>query len=96
MWACAIWDSRERKLFVSRDRFGVKPMIYSFDGKRFAFASEMKAFSRSKTSVLNTTRPCSPTRLKMQHLLKAQKIVCFRVSNVYWVVIASRFLRMAI
>lgn len=44
MWACAIWDSRERKLFVSRDRFGVKPMIYSFNGKRFAFASEMKAF----------------------------------------------------
>lgn len=44
MWACAIWDSRERKLFVSRDRFGVKPMIYFFDGKRFAFASEMKAF----------------------------------------------------
>ena len=44
MWACAIWDSRERKLFLSRDRFGVKPMIYLFDGKRFAFASEMKAF----------------------------------------------------
>jgi asparagine synthase (glutamine-hydrolysing) len=44
MWACAIWDSRERKLFLSRDRFGVKPMIYFFDGKRFAFASEMKAF----------------------------------------------------
>ncbi|MBL8101264.1 MAG: asparagine synthase (glutamine-hydrolyzing) [Anaerolineales bacterium] len=44
MWALAIWDSRERKLFLSRDRFGVKPMIYFFDGKRFAFASEMKAF----------------------------------------------------
>ncbi|NWF64544.1 MAG: asparagine synthase (glutamine-hydrolyzing) [Chloroflexi bacterium] len=44
MWASAIWDSRERKLFISRDRFGVKPMIYLFDGKRFAFASEMKAF----------------------------------------------------
>ncbi len=44
MWASAIWDSRERTLFLSRDRFGVKPMIYFFDGKRFAFASEMKAF----------------------------------------------------
>jgi asparagine synthase (glutamine-hydrolysing) len=44
MWALAIWDSRERNLFISRDRFGVKPMIYFFDGKRFAFASEMKAF----------------------------------------------------
>ncbi|MCZ2127898.1 MAG: asparagine synthase (glutamine-hydrolyzing) [Anaerolineales bacterium] len=44
MWALAIWDSRERKLFLARDRFGVKPLIYFFDGKRFAFASEMKAF----------------------------------------------------
>ncbi len=44
MWAFAIWDSQEQKLFLSRDRFGVKPLIYYFDGKRFAFASEMKAF----------------------------------------------------
>ncbi len=44
MWAMAIWDSQERKLFVSRDRFGVKPMIYHYDENRFAFASEMKAF----------------------------------------------------
>lgn len=44
MWACAIWDRREQKLFISRDRFGVKPLVYFFDGKRFAFASEMKAF----------------------------------------------------
>jgi len=44
MWAFAIWDRDERKLFVSRDRFGVKPLIYYFDEKHFAFASEMKAF----------------------------------------------------
>jgi asparagine synthase (glutamine-hydrolysing) len=44
MWALAIWDSHERTLFVSRDRFGVKPMIYHYDANHFAFASEMKAF----------------------------------------------------
>lgn len=44
MWAFAIWDREERRLFISRDRFGVKPLIYYFDQKRFAFASEMKAF----------------------------------------------------
>ena len=44
MWAFAIWDRDERKLFISRDRFGVKPLIYYFDEKHFAFASEMKAF----------------------------------------------------
>ncbi len=44
MWAMAIWDRRIKQLFVSRDRFGVKPMHYFYDGERFAFASEMKAF----------------------------------------------------
>lgn len=44
MWAFAIWDRTERQLFISRDRFGVKPLIYHFDEKHFAFASEMKAF----------------------------------------------------
>jgi asparagine synthase (glutamine-hydrolysing) len=44
MWAFAIWDRTERRLFVSRDRFGVKPLIYYFDENHFAFASEMKAF----------------------------------------------------
>jgi len=43
MWAFAIWDSRERKLFCSRDRFGIKPFYYFFDGKRLLVASEIKA-----------------------------------------------------
>lgn len=45
MWAFAIWDSVERTLFMSRDRFGIKPLYYAFlDGKRemMGFASEMK------------------------------------------------------
>tara|TARA_B100000315_G_scaffold226244_1_gene233041 strand:+ start:267 stop:2237 length:1971 start_codon:yes stop_codon:yes gene_type:complete len=44
MWAFSIWDSVERKLFLSRDRFGVKPLHYLYDGKYFVFASELKAF----------------------------------------------------
>ncbi len=43
MWAMAIWDSRERRLFASRDRFGVKPFYYCVHGRRFLFASEPKA-----------------------------------------------------
>lgn len=43
MWAFAVWDCETGKLFVSRDRFGVKPLYYMItpDGG-FAFASEMK------------------------------------------------------
>jgi asparagine synthase (glutamine-hydrolysing) len=40
MWAFAIWDEQRRTLFASRDRFGVKPFYYRYDGERFEFASE--------------------------------------------------------
>jgi asparagine synthase (glutamine-hydrolysing) len=43
MWALALWDNRTRRLFCARDRFGVKPFYYVWDGTTFAFASEIKA-----------------------------------------------------
>jgi len=42
-WAFAIWDRRIRQLFLSRDRFGVRPLFYTFTPSRFVFASEIKA-----------------------------------------------------
>ena len=42
MFAFAIWDRRDRKLFVARDRLGIKPLYYLFDGKKFLFGSEIK------------------------------------------------------
>jgi asparagine synthase (glutamine-hydrolysing) len=44
MWALAIWDNQDRELFLSRDRFGVKPLHYTFHNGAVAFASELKAF----------------------------------------------------
>src|SRR5919197_4136078 len=44
MWAFALWDGPRRRLFASRDRFGVKPFYYRLDGERLAFASEPRAF----------------------------------------------------
>jgi len=43
MWALAIWDARERKLFLSRDRTGEKPLFYSERDGELLFASEPKA-----------------------------------------------------
>ena len=44
MWAFAIWDTEQHELFISRDRFGIKPLHYLAEARRFVFASELKAF----------------------------------------------------
>jgi asparagine synthase (glutamine-hydrolysing) len=41
MWAFAIWDTRRRRLFAARDRFGVKPFVYLHREHEFAFSSEV-------------------------------------------------------
>lgn len=43
MFAFAIWDEQEKKLFAARDRFGEKPFYYFYDSEQFLFASELKA-----------------------------------------------------
>ncbi len=43
MFALAIWDKKEEELFLVRDRFGVKPVVYYHKGNDFVFASELKA-----------------------------------------------------
>jgi len=42
MWAFAIWDDRIKKLFLSRDRFGEKPLFFYKNQKGFYFGSEIK------------------------------------------------------
>jgi asparagine synthase (glutamine-hydrolysing) len=43
MFAIALWDERRRRLLLGRDRFGIKPLYYSFDRGGVLFASELKA-----------------------------------------------------
>lgn len=42
MWAFAILDNRKKKIILSRDRYGIKPLYYFFNGKYFIFSSEIK------------------------------------------------------
>lgn len=62
MWAFALWDRREQKLFLSRDRFGKKPLYWFQNGGTFGFASEL-------TAVLEHPRsPRSVSRKALQKL----------------------------
>ncbi|MHC4179200.1 MAG: asparagine synthase (glutamine-hydrolyzing), partial [Planctomycetota bacterium] len=42
-WALAVWDRRRSRLFLSRDRLGIRPLFYTVVRGKFLFASEIKA-----------------------------------------------------
>ncbi|MCP4681811.1 MAG: asparagine synthase (glutamine-hydrolyzing) [Desulfobacterales bacterium] len=43
MFAFGLFEEKPKRLFLCRDRIGIKPLVYYWDGKKFAFASEIKA-----------------------------------------------------
>lgn len=43
MFAFSVWDKTRQELFMARDRYGIKPLYYTFQDKTFLFASEQKA-----------------------------------------------------
>jgi asparagine synthase (glutamine-hydrolysing) len=47
MFAFGIWDSNEKRVFLARDPFGIKPLYYYQDQEHFMFASELKAIISS-------------------------------------------------
>ena len=57
MFAFAVFDSKQRKLFLARDRVGIKPLLYSWQNGYLAFASEMQAL---------TTLPDFATEIDLQ------------------------------
>ena len=59
-WALAVWDRRRRRLFLARDRMGVRPLYYRVLGRELAFASEVKTLFTDRS----VTRELDPAGLK--------------------------------
>ncbi len=53
MFAIALWDRRERRLLLARDRLGKKPLYYALDGDGVTFASELKAIRAVRDAVVD-------------------------------------------
>lgn len=50
MFAFAIWNKEKKELILARDRYGVKPLVYYWDGKTFIFSSEIKGILAQKNN----------------------------------------------
>ena len=48
MFAIGAWDKSEKKMYLIRDRYGIKPLYYWFNGNTLVFASEIKAIIEHK------------------------------------------------
>jgi asparagine synthase (glutamine-hydrolysing) len=68
MFAFAIWDTRQRQLFIARDRVGKKPLHYRLDRDGLVFASEVKAFFADQSFA------ASPDLSAISHYLSYQYV----------------------
>ncbi len=68
MFAFAFWDQRERKLWLARDRFGEKPLYYSWQNGKFFFASELKALVQHPDFRREIDRNVLPTYLRFNYV----------------------------
>ena len=48
-WGFALYDAKKKILFISRDRLGLKPLYYYYDGHKLIFASELKCILKDKS-----------------------------------------------
>ncbi|HEX8549243.1 MAG TPA: asparagine synthase (glutamine-hydrolyzing) [Cytophagaceae bacterium] len=55
MFSFAIWNVQTKSLFLARDRMGVKPLFYYWDGDTFIFASEIKSIISLVKPAMNAT-----------------------------------------
>lgn len=68
MFAFAIWDNRNRTLFLARDRYGIKPLYYTFQKGCLLFASEIKALLQHPAVSVDVSIPALNEYFSFQNI----------------------------
>ena len=68
MFAFAIWDRKEKKLILARDRYGIKPLYYWFNEKRIVFGSEIKSILQHPEFTVNVSIPALNEYFSFQNI----------------------------
>lgn len=75
MFGLALWDRKEKSLLLARDRYGVKPLYYARQGKRFAFGSEQKAIIADSGFMRRMNKPALLEYFTFQNFLTDQTLL---------------------
>ncbi|AOG12611.1 MULTISPECIES: asparagine synthase (glutamine-hydrolyzing) [unclassified Agrobacterium] len=75
MYALALWDRKERRLLLARDRYGIKPLYYCEQGRTLAFGSEQKAITAQPGFQRRLNKPALLEYFTFQNLFTDQTLL---------------------
>ena len=75
MFAFALWDRKQRKLLLARDRYGIKPLYYAQQGNCFSFASEQKAILSQSSFKIEINKPALLEYFTFQNIFTDQTLI---------------------
>src|SRR5207247_454467 len=77
MFAFAVWDRTHNRLFLARDRLGIKPLYYACTDRELLFASEIKAILAAGSIRAELNEAVLPEFLATRFVAREER--CFRV-----------------
>lgn len=79
MFALVLWDQKEKKLLLARDRYGIKPIYYSNSNNTFSFGSEQKAITIQPDFQCKLNKPTLLEYFTFQNIFNNQTLL----QNIY-------------